>query len=278
MTVWSFCPTQIRKELANVQVKNKGTQEDLDQYRAAWVNWIKDFSGAETKKQWAITNGIHDAILNQVAHVHTKYNKIYWFDSDYRFYKCLVRQYNHVGIPSNRLDLIEPNSYVIVSQPNHEGCVTPWLIDLINICQNNKSKIFLDCAFYGCTFDKLDTSLEVFDAVAFSVSKNFLMGGTRAGIVFSDDLPESLTVPISEYFGYSYYNILAAEVVKNILPKFDSKYITRAAKPIQEQYCRDNNLIPADIWMWAFDSNNAKICITDHIRDAIQWKLDNEPI
>ena len=76
MTVWSFCPIQIRKELSNVQIKNKGTQQDLDQYRIAWVNWIKDFSGAETKKQWAITNGIHDAIINQVAHVHTRYNII----------------------------------------------------------------------------------------------------------------------------------------------------------------------------------------------------------
>lgn len=278
MTVWSFCPTQIKQELSNVVIKNKGTQQDLIEYHDIWVDWIKNFSGAENKKQWAITNGIHDAIVNQIAHIHTNFDKIYWFDTDYRFYKCLLASYNHEGISSNRLDLIKPNSYVIVSQPNHEGCVTPWFKDLIAKCQSNGSKIFLDCAFYGCTFDKLDTSLDVFDAVAFSLSKNFLLGGTRAGIVFSDNLPESLTVPIDHYFGYSYYNILATEVVKTILPKFDCNYITRVAKPIQERYCRDNNLQPADIWMWAFDSNGGKICITDFIQAEIQQDLDNEPI
>jgi aspartate/methionine/tyrosine aminotransferase len=266
------------QELLNVKVRNKGTQDDLVLYRQAWVDWIKNFSGAETKKQWAITNGIHDAITHQVAHIHTKVNKIYWFDTDYRFYKCLLRQYNHESISSNRLDLIEPNSYVIVSQPNHEGGITPWFKDLITVCQNNGSKIFLDCAFYGTTFDTLDTSLDVFDAVAFSVSKNFLLGGTRAGIVFSNDLPESLTVPISEHFGYSYYNVLATEVVKTILPRFDATYITRVAKPIQQQYCKQHNLLPADIWMWAFDSSGDKICITDYIRDAIQQELNNEPL
>jgi aspartate/methionine/tyrosine aminotransferase len=278
MTVWSFCPTQIKNELTKVQVRNKGDQEDLRQYRAAWVDWIKNFSGAETKKQWAVTNGIHDAIANQLTHVHKKFDKVYWFDSDYQFYRCLVDSYNYERIPSNRLDLIQPNSYVIVSQPNHEGCITPWFTDLIDKCQSNGSKIFLDCAFYGCTFDKLDTSLEVFDAVAFSLSKNFLLGGVRAGIVFSDSLPNSLTVPIGEHFGYSYYNILAVEVAKHILPKFDANYVARAAKPIQEEYCRENNLSPADIWMWAFDSNCVKICITDYICNDIQWKLDNDTI
>jgi hypothetical protein len=275
MTIYSFCPTQILEKLKDVKIKNKGDFIDLTFYRQSWVNWISDFSGAETKKEWAITNGIHDAITHQLTHIKHKYEKIYWFKSDYRFYKVLAMGYNHEGIDS--IDQISPNSYVLVSQPNHEGCITPWFKDLISHCEMNGSKIFLDCAFYGTTFDKLDTSLEVFDAVAFSLSKNFLLGGARAGIVFSDDLPKSLTVPITEHFGYSYFNINACEVANTILPRFKATYITEIAKPIQEQYCIDNNLIPADIWMWAFDGDN-KICITDQIRDLIQQELDNESL
>lgn len=278
MTVYSFLPYQISEVLAKTPIKNKGNFDDLVECKEAWVEWISKFSGAENKKEWAITNGIHEALTHQLAHVYNKYDKIYWFDTDYKFYKVLCMSYNNVGISSARLDLIEPNSYVIVSQPNHEGGITPWLKDLISICQNNGSKIFLDCAFYGTTFDTLDTSLEVFDAVAFSMSKNFLLGGIRSGIVFSDSLPMTLTVPISEHFGYSYYNIFATEVAKNILPLFDCNYITRHAKPIQEQYCLDNNLKPADIWMWAFDNDGNKICITDEISHLIQKELDNEPI
>ena len=278
MSVWGYCPTQIKNALNKTPIKNKGDFDDLMECKSAWIDWISHFSGAETKKEWAITNGIHDAITHQLNHVREKYGKIYWFNTDYRFYKVLCLEYNNVGIDSSRLDLIEPNSYVIVSQPNHEGCITPWFQELIDICEGNGSKIFLDCAFYGCTLDTLDTSLEVFDAVAFSLSKNFKMGGTRSGIVFSDSLPLTLTVPISEHFGYSYFNSFATEVAKNILPKFDPHYTTRFAKPIQQQYCLNNNLTPADIWMWAFDEFGNKICITDDISHLIQQELDNEPL
>ena len=275
MTVYSFCPTQIRNELEKVKIKNKGDFNDLVQYKESWVNWIYRFSGAEKKKHWAITNGIHDAITHQISHVYQKFNQIYWFNSDYRFYKVLVKCYNNKGI--DLIDEILPNSYVLVSQPNHEGKVTDWFPDLIKHCENNGSKIFLDCAFYGTTLDSLDTSLEVFDAVAFSLSKNFLLGGARAGIVFSNDLPLSLTVPIQEPLGYSYFNSAACQIANHILPKFKPTYITEVAKPIQERYCIDNNLQPADIWMWAFNGND-KICITDKIRDLIQQELDNEPL
>jgi histidinol-phosphate/aromatic aminotransferase/cobyric acid decarboxylase-like protein len=278
MTVWSFTPTQISNALIETPIKNKGNFQDLVECRKVWVNWISKFSGAENKSEWAITNGIHDAIVHQLAHVRHKFNKIYWFDSDYGFYKVICMEYNSVGISSNRLDLIEPNSYVIVSQPNHEGGITPWFKDLISLCENNGSKIFLDCAFYGCTLDNLDTSLEVFDAVAFSMSKNFLLGGIRSGIVFSDSLPMSLTVPISKYFTYNYFNTFATEAAKNILPKFDCNYITRHAKPIQKAYCEDNNLIPADIWMWAFDANGNKVLLTDEIKHLVQQELDNESV
>jgi aspartate/methionine/tyrosine aminotransferase len=275
MTVYSFCPTQIQKELQNISIKNKCHIEDLNLYHKSWVKWIHRFSGAEYKKQWAITNGIHDAISHQIAHIHKKYDQICWFNADYRFYKVLVKSYNNRGIDT--YDQIPPNSYVLVSQPNHEGGITPWFKDMITHCENNGSKIFLDCAFYGTTLDRLETGLEVFDAVAFSLSKNFLLGGMRAGIIFSDNLPMSLTVPIDKYFGYSYFNSNACLVANRILPKFDATYITRKAKPIQEKYCIDNNLTPADIWMWAFDGDN-KICITDQIRDLIQQELDNESL
>ena len=48
------------------------------------------------------------------------------------------------------------------------------------------TKIFLDCAFFGTTLDRMNVYDEVFDCVAFSLSKCFLLGGFRAGIVFGD--------------------------------------------------------------------------------------------
>jgi hypothetical protein len=40
----------------------------------------------------------------------------------------------------------------------------------------------------------------------------------------------------------------------------------------------ENNLTPADIWMWAFDQNNQKICITDAVKNEVQLLLNNADV
>lgn len=274
MAVWSFCPNQLKDKFKTITLKNKGWQLDLEIVHALWVNWIKDFAGAETKKEWALSHGIHDAIFHQVSYRSKTYSKFYMFENDYQFYHALLGNVNYEAISPANISQIEPNSYILVSQPNHEGKITDWFEPLKEHCRKNNCKIFLDCAFYGCTFDKMDTSDPVFDAVAFSLSKNFQMGGWRAGIVFADDLPKSLTTPINYKFGYTYFNIAAVEMSKIILIQFKPTYMTEVAKPIQLEYCAKNNLRPADIWMWAFKENGEKICITELIKADIQKALD----
>ena len=273
MTVYSFCPKPIKEELKNVKLLNKGKNQDINLYRSLWVDWIENFAGCENKMEWAICNGIHEALTHQCAHVHKHFDQFYYFDTDYKFYYSILEPYKNFCISPKDISAIKPNSYVLVSQPNHEGGMTSWFKDLINHSEKNNCKIFLDCAFFGTTLDKLDTSLDVFDAVAFSLSKNFLMAGFRAGIVFADSLPQTLTLPIGAHYSYNYFNTTAVEVAKTILPKFSATYITEIAKPIQETYCKENSLKPADIWMWAFDSKGEKICITDFIRDSIEQQL-----
>ena len=87
-----------------------------------------------------------------------------------------------------------------------------------------------------------------------------------------------MTVPISRDFTYNYFNSQAVECAKVILPNFKSTYITQFAKPQQLKYCMENNLTPADIWMWAFDQNNQKICITDAIKNEVQLSLNNADV
>lgn len=275
MSVWSFCPIQVKNKLSEVVLKNKGNQEDLLIYHNLWIDWIKDFSGCEKMKEWAPCNGIHDALINQISFVHNKFSKFYTFSTDYKFYKILLSSYNHEIIYPNNIDSIEPNSYILVSQPNHEGGITKWFNDLINQCYKTNSKIFLDCAFYGTTFDKFNTYNEVFDCVAFSLSKNFLLGGARAGIVFGQNLSPSLTIPISHHYTYNYFNSQAVEISKKILPNFEPTYVTKFAKKRQIEYCKNNNLTPADIWMWAFDEHQNKICVTPYIQNLIQEDLNN---
>ena len=89
MSVWSFCPRQIQETLFKINIKNKGDARDIVEYRSLWVNWIKDFKGCESKRQWAISNGIHDAIINQVAYRSRRVDTFYIFENDYKFYHSI---------------------------------------------------------------------------------------------------------------------------------------------------------------------------------------------
>ena len=162
MSVYSFCPEQILNVLADVQVKNKGSRKDIEEIYPLWINWIEKFGGCENKKQWAISNGIHDAIIQQVAYQSKNYKKFYIFENDYKFYWHILQPYNFETIKWQDINAIEPNSYIIVSQPNHIGRIHEDFDKLINLCKSKKSKIFLDCAFFGSSFETLNTDNDVF--------------------------------------------------------------------------------------------------------------------
>ena len=273
--VHSFCPTQIRKTLDALEFKNKGTQTELDEYRTNWLNWTSRFSGAEKFTEWTVCNGIHDAIVNQVAYRSSTVNKFYYFADDYLFYTALLAPYNSECISADELDTIEDNSYIMISQPNHTGSISKWFPELKKKCEETNSKIFLDCAFYGTSLETMSVYEPVIDCVAYSLSKNFLLAGIRAGVLFGNDLSPALTIPISKLFSYNYYNINAVTVANAILPKFGPLYITEHGKKIQEEYVKNHPGYTAlEIWMWILDENGNKICITDELQDDIQSILD----
>ena len=275
--VHSFCPTQVRKVLDRLHIKNKGSSDELDDYYSNWINWTSRFRGTNEFSQWAVSNGIHDAIVNQVAYRSKTVNKFYYFEDDYKFYNALLSPYTSECIHHADLETIEENSYIIVSQPNHSGSISTWFPELKKHCEKTNSKIFLDCAFYGTSLETMSVYEPVIDCVAFSLSKNFLLAGSRAGVIFGNDLSPVLTIPISKLFSYNYYNINAVTVGNAILPKFGPLYITAPAKMIQEEYVNAHpGYTATEIWMWVIDDKGNKICITDEIRDAIQLELDKE--
>ena len=276
-SVHSFCPNQVRKVLDSLHMKNKGSSDELDDYHANWLNWTYRFSGVDKFSEWAFCNGIHDAIVNQVAYKSKTVNKFYYFNDDYMFYTALLSPYTAECIHHTDLETIEENSYIIVSQPNHTGSISTWFPELIKQCERTNSKIFLDCAFYGTSLETMNVENPVIDCVAFSLSKSFLLGGIRAGILFGNDIAPSLTIPISKLMNYNYYNINAVTVANAILPKFGPLYVTAPAKMIQEEYVNAHpGYTATEIWMWVIDDKGNKVCITDEIQDAIQLELDKE--
>jgi hypothetical protein len=270
--VHSFCPTQVRETLGTVKFRNKGTAVDLDEYKTNWIDWTSRFSGVSEFSEWAVCNGIHDAISSQLAYRSSTVGKFYYFTGDYLYYDTLLSQYNSERISPDELDTIEDNSYILISQPNHSGSISTWFPELKKRCEETNSKIFLDCAFYGTSLETMSVYESMIDCVAFSLSKTLLLGGARAGIIFGDDLAPSLTIPV---FSYNYFNINAVSVANAILPKFGPLYITGHGKKLQEEYVKNHPGYTAlEIWMWVLDDNGNKICVTDELQDDIQSVLD----
>ena len=275
--VHSFCPTQIRRTLDKILIKNKGSQTELDDYHNNWLNWTSRFNGVDKFSDWAVCNGIHDALVNQIAYRSKTVNKFYYFEDDYKFYSALLSPYTSECIHHADLETIEENSYIIVSQPNHTGSISTWFPELKKRCRETNSKIFLDCAFYGTSLETMSVYEPVIDCVAFSLSKNFLLAGIRAGVIFGNDLSPVLTIPISKLFSYNYYNINAVTVGNAILSEFGPLYITAPAKMLQEEYVNAHpDYTALEIWMWVADEHGNKICITDEIQGGIQSILDKE--
>ena len=275
--VHSFCPTQIRRTLDKILIKNKGSQTELDDYHNNWLNWTSRFNGVDKFSDWAVCNGIHDALVNQIAYRSKTVNKFYYFEDDYKFYSALLSPYTSERIHHADLETIEENSYIIVSQPNHTGSISTWFPELKKQCEKTNSKIFLDCAFYGTSLETMSVYEPVIDCVAFSLSKNFLLAGIRAGVIFGNDLSPVLTIPISKLFSYNYYNINAVTVGNAILSEFGPLYITAPAKMLQEEYVNAHpDYTALEIWMWVADEHGNKICITDEIQGGIQSILDKE--
>ena len=258
-------------------MRNKGSQTELDDYRNNWLNWTSRFDGVDKFSDWAVSNGIHDALVNQIAYRSETVNKFYHFEGDYKFYNAMLAPYTSERIHHADLETIEENSYVIVSQPNHSGSISAWFPELKKHCEKTNSKIFLDCAFYGTSLETMSVYEPVIDCVAFSLSKNFLLAGSRAGVIFGNDLSPVLTIPISKLFSYNYYNINAVTIGNQILSEFGPLYITAPAKMIQEEYVNAHpGYTATEIWMWVIDDKGNKVCITDEIQDAIQSILDKE--
>lgn len=265
-----------------------GNADDMDAamaFRTAMASWIAcgpslDWSGCQEKSQWAMCNGIHDALVQQISYRHDGRRRFVTFTDDYRYYKTLLSGKPHAEISWSDLDRLGRDDYVIVSWPNHHGMLDGGLSRLVRACRRVDASIFLDCAFYGTVGNGItDTSDPVFDAVAFSVSKAFQLGGLRAGIVWGNDLAPSLTVPMRDE--YSVYNITSALIATEVITAIPADTLPRICNPVQEAWCRQNDMLAADVCFFAIGhgpehasmlrrgGDYARICISDYLQSTI---------
>lgn len=264
MSAYSFTLPEVERVIASVKNTAHAPEDNtatfiVQEYYSAWTNWLKespdlDFSGCQLKKHWAICNGIHDALVQQINYVSTKFKHFYTFQEDYHFYGPLLSGKPHTQITPEEIERISPNSYVILSIPHHSGFIPDWLPLLVRQCELTDSRIFLDGAFWG-TIEKgqVDTSLAVFDCVAFSISKAFQAGGCRIGIAFSDNLAPSLRGPMLPQ--YNYWPINSVRIATTLLKTFAPSHMPAIGRPIQMEICNRLELKPCDVFFLAITKN-----------------------
>jgi hypothetical protein len=252
-SVWSIRHPEVIAVLDRLRVVNKldwHRVEDIKHlYREVWLDWIDEsaglsFAGCDAKQQWAAVNGIHEALVHQLAYVRRRVRDVITFAGDYAFYRDIVPD-GRVITPAE-IETIGRDDYVIVSVPNHEGGIPLWFDGLVAAAERVGFKIFLDCAFFGTIGEGVvDTSRACFDVVGFSLSKAFLCSGLRIGVAFGDDLAPTLTRPMEA--AYNYLNANGVNAVLALLPRFSARFIPEACRAAQERICRRNAIEPCPI-------------------------------
>lgn len=285
-SAWAPRLPEVTKLLGSQQMIGSASDsraaEDFRDAMAAWISCgpSLDWSGCEHKSMWAMCNGIHDALVQQISYRSPKVARFVTFRDDYRYYSTLLSGKSHVELYWNDIGRIERGDYVIVSWPNHHGILDNGLAELVERCSKVGAGIFLDCAFYGTVGNGIvDTSDPVFDAVAFSVSKAFQLGGLRAGMVWGNDLAPSLTVPMRSE--YSVYNAASAVAAAAVLRQFPADTLPRICYPLQESWCTDHGFDPADVCFFALGRSSdyagmyrkggdyIRICISEHLQASL---------
>lgn len=258
-------------------------------YRDAMVSWIDhgrnlNWSGCQHKKQWAYTNGIHDAIVHQVSYNSHSVDRFYCMSDDYRFYQTILKTHRHSVIGWQDIDGIGENGYVLVSWPNHNGVLDGKLDRLAGICRERGTRIFLDCAFYGTVAKGVcDTSDDVFDAVAFSVSKAFRCNTLRAGLVWGDDLAPTMTIPMDPR--YRIYNETSARMATRLIRRLPADFVPDVYEEVQKEFCLSSGFERSDICMFALCRESAysgwfrsgsdylRVCISDLLEKTFEeWQ------
>ena len=243
----------------------------LEDCKHNWLQWTNRFEGVDRFTKWAITHGIHDAILNQIAYRSKDVKKFYSFKDDYKFYLEFLYPYNSETIIWDQIDKIQDNSYILVSVPNTRGCIPENWNDLLKQCERTNSKIFFDGAYYGTSFETIDVNHSAIDCVAFSLSKNFSLNNIRSGVIFGNDIAWTLTIAMQR----EYYDYFSVDIANKILPKYEPLYVTKHAKKIQKDMYGDK---ACEIWFMVEDKDHMGIktprLINNEIKDKVQEAIN----
>lgn len=234
---WVQCPqiNSVQEMLSNLKIVNyrRGSGEAtqrLDYLESSYRKWIKDIIDLTDFQYCYFVNGVTDALNQWVA---TETRTWQYLQGDYEYAKI-------IGGDGHSVSEINPEQLLYISNP---ACETGNFISLD--CIDNP--VILDCAYLGSTDIQKIIPPKNTEQIWFSFSKGWGLVGQRCGLVFTKEPHRSLH-PMKKVEGWNYTGVeTAIAVVEN----YDINTIYDQYKDLQEEVCKELDLIPSDCFFIA---------------------------
>tara|TARA_R110001632_G_scaffold27557_2_gene73993 strand:+ start:119 stop:934 length:816 start_codon:yes stop_codon:yes gene_type:complete len=214
-----------------------------------YINGLDEFENAY------VTAGVTEA-FNEVYK-----DECFVLEGEYSYHKDL-------GIPIVDYKNIPNGSRLIISYPfAATGNPHNQWKDILNHCEKNNIKIFVDACLAGVSLGRIDLRYPCITHIAFSFSKAFNTGHLRSGVVYTksnDASPASIT---NKHF---YLNHLSMVLHTELMNQFSSDFIFHKHRLKQIDLCKEHSLIQSDCVLFGLDNNQRK-CLSPALGNQLPF-------
>lgn len=232
-------------------------QLDVGAYYDEVLNWFKTSSRVHFQpppefknlKCSGITDGFNDFYVRHSA------RDPFIFRGEYPYHKDVFESLNRPVFYIDNTEITD-NAFVIMSVPfSATGAIHPRTIEVLETCSRLQVPVFLDFAFLGLgaeiDAEKL-LSYSCVDSFAFSFSKLFALGRTRAGWTWT----KATGGPLHVVNQWKYTNWLGHFVARACLRHFSFDHMYVKYAPLQKQICAELKLQPSESFLFGLGDHN----------------------
>lgn len=180
--------------------------ELIDVFNNAWIEWLK--LGVQNQlyfQNYIPTNGIVESIEKICSD--SSFGTFGILHGEVGFYKQIFKAYNINYKIIKTIDDMINIDLICMSYPfSAYGSITDFQSNIVDYCEKNNIKMFLDGAYIGTT-GNLFSIPKCCEFLALSASKPFNAPGLRSGILFTkQSIPKNFKTKI--YLGnYNYFSM-----------------------------------------------------------------------
>jgi hypothetical protein len=217
--------------------------EQITDFKAEFCTWMNEFAPAFFQQSHSWNSWVVAGVSEAIEAFNTCHQDKPYFvlRGEYPFHKMMGAQV------AESIEQVPKGSRLFISHPfSATGNAHFHLKHILQQADQKEITVFVDCAYLLNSNLKLGDvfSHSCIDAVAFSLSKFFCTGRTRAGLLFTRSLwKNSAVVALNQW---SYVNQLSLKIHRLLMAQFPADFIWNKYRRFQLEICQQLEIEPSN--------------------------------